>query len=105
MCAASSCGRRAAPAGRTGWPARARRPPLHDVVLSTGPGDPDPCAAETARVPDLTCRVPVFGICLGHQLRELTTAHETFKLPVGHRGTNHPVLERAGGRVLGTSQN
>jgi carbamoyl-phosphate synthase small subunit len=75
------------------------------VVLSNGPGDPDPLEAETAVVRDLLGRVPVFGICLGHQLLGLATGHETFKLPFGHRGANHPVLERAGGRVLVTSQN
>jgi carbamoyl-phosphate synthase small subunit len=75
------------------------------VVLSNGPGDPDPLEAETAVVRDLIGRVPVFGICLGHQLLGLATGHETFKLPFGHRGANHPVLERAGGRVLVTSQN
>jgi carbamoyl-phosphate synthase small subunit len=75
------------------------------VVLSNGPGDPDPLEAETAVVRDLLGRVPVFGICLGHQLLGLAMGHETFKLPFGHRGANHPVLERAGGRVLVTSQN
>jgi len=75
------------------------------VVLSNGPGDPDPLEAETAVVRHLLGRVSVFGICLGHQLLGLATGHETFKLPFGHRGANHPVLERAGGRVLVTSQN
>jgi carbamoyl-phosphate synthase small subunit len=75
------------------------------VVLSNGPGDPDPLQAETAVVRELVGRVPVFGICLGHQLLGLATDHETFKLPFGHRGANHPVLERASGRVLVTSQN
>jgi carbamoyl-phosphate synthase small subunit len=75
------------------------------VVLSNGPGDPDPLQEETAVVRDLLGRMPVFGICLGHQLLGLATGHETFKLPFGHRGANHPVLERAGGRVLVTTQN
>jgi carbamoyl-phosphate synthase small subunit len=56
-------------------------------------------------VRELLGRVPVLGICLGHQLLALATGHETFKLPFGHRGANHPVLERATGRVLVTSQN
>jgi carbamoyl-phosphate synthase small subunit len=47
----------------------------------------------------------VLGICLGHQVLALATGHETFKLPFGHRGANHPVLQRADGRVLVTSQN
>ncbi len=75
------------------------------VMLSNGPGDPDPLVRETAVVRDILGRVPVLGICLGHQLLGLATGHTTFKLPFGHRGTNHPVLERATGRVLVTSQN
>jgi carbamoyl-phosphate synthase small subunit len=75
------------------------------VVLSNGPGDPAPLAAEVATVRSLLGRVPVLGICLGHQLLALATGHETYKLRFGHRGANHPVLERASGRVLVTSQN
>ena len=75
------------------------------VVLSNGPGDPEPLHEETEVVRALLGRVPILGICLGHQLLGLATGHETFKLPFGHRGSNHPVLERASGRVLVTSQN
>jgi carbamoyl-phosphate synthase small subunit len=75
------------------------------VLLSPGPGDPSPLTTETATVRDLLGRTDVFGICLGHQLLAQATDHVTFKLPFGHRGTNHPVLERASGRVLVTSQN
>ena len=75
------------------------------VVLSNGPGDPKPLHEETQVVRALLGRVPILGICLGHQLLGLATGHETFKLPFGHRGANHPVLERASGRVLVTSQN
>ncbi len=75
------------------------------VVLSNGPGDPEPLVDQVDAVRELVGRVPVFGICLGHQLLGLATGHETFKLPFGHRGANHPVLERATGRVLVTSQN
>jgi carbamoyl-phosphate synthase small subunit len=75
------------------------------VLLSNGPGDPEPLEAEVAVVRELLGRVPVLGICLGHQLLALAAGHETFKLPFGHRGANHPVLERATGRVLVTSQN
>jgi carbamoyl-phosphate synthase small subunit len=75
------------------------------VLLSNGPGDPEPLRAEIATVGDVVGKVPVFGICLGHQLLALATGHETFKLPFGHRGANHPVVDRRSGRVLVTSQN
>jgi carbamoyl-phosphate synthase small subunit len=75
------------------------------VVLSNGPGDPAPLVDETAVIAALVGRVPVLGICLGHQLLARATGHETVKLPFGHRGANHPVLERVTGRVLVTSQN
>jgi carbamoyl-phosphate synthase small subunit len=75
------------------------------VLLSNGPGDPEPLADEIAVIRELIGRVPILGICLGHQLLALAAGHETYKLPFGHRGANHPVLERATGRVLVTSQN
>jgi carbamoyl-phosphate synthase small subunit len=75
------------------------------VVLSNGPGDPEPLESEVEAVRGLLGRGPVLGICLGHQLLGLATGHTTFKLPFGHRGANHPVLERKTGRVLVTSQN
>ena len=75
------------------------------VLLSNGPGDPEPLTYEVQVVRDLLGRVPILGICLGHQLLGLATGHETFKLRFGHRGANHPVLERSNGRVLVTSQN
>ena len=75
------------------------------VLLSNGPGDPEPLADEVATIRELLGRVPVLGICLGHQLLALATGLATFKLPFGHRGANHPVLERATGRVLVTCQN
>ena len=77
----------------------------HAVLLSNGPGDPEPLTYEVQVVRELLGRVPVLGICLGHQLLGLATGHETYKLPFGHRGANHPVLERRSGRVLVTSQN
>jgi carbamoyl-phosphate synthase small subunit len=75
------------------------------VMLTNGPGDPEPLADEVAVLRELLGRVPVLGICLGHQLLGLATGHETYKLRFGHRGANHPVLERATGKVLVTSQN
>jgi len=75
------------------------------VLLSNGPGDPEPLQAEVDTVRELLGRVPILGICLGHQLLGLATGHRTYKLPFGHRGANHPVLERRTGRVLVTSQN
>ena len=75
------------------------------VLLSNGPGDPEPLVEETAVVRALLGRVPVLGICLGHQLLALAAGHTTSKLRFGHRGANHPVLEKATGRVLVTSQN
>ena len=75
------------------------------VVLSNGPGDPEPLTDQVETVRALLGRVPILGICLGHQLLALATGHETFKLPFGHRGANHPVLDRTTDRVLVTSQN
>jgi carbamoyl-phosphate synthase small subunit len=75
------------------------------VLLSNGPGDPEPLTEEVEAIRGLLGRTSVLGICLGHQLLGLATGHETYKLPFGHRGANHPVLERATGRVLVTSQN
>ncbi len=75
------------------------------VLLSNGPGDPEPLAGEVEAIRGLLGRTSVLGICLGHQLLGLATGHETYKLPFGHRGANHPVYEAESGRVLVTSQN
>jgi carbamoyl-phosphate synthase small subunit len=75
------------------------------VVLSNGPGDPAALVEETAVVRELLGRVTILGICLGHQLLSLAAGLATFKLPFGHRGANHPVLDLATNRVLVTSQN
>jgi carbamoyl-phosphate synthase small subunit len=75
------------------------------LLLSNGPGDPAALAGEVAVVRGLLSRVPILGICLGHQLLALAAGLETFKLPFGHRGANHPVQDLRTGRVLVTSQN
>jgi carbamoyl-phosphate synthase small subunit len=75
------------------------------VLLSNGPGDPAVLTEEIRVVRELVGRVAILGICLGHQLLALAAGFETFKLPFGHRGANHPVLELASSRVLVTSQN
>jgi len=76
------------------------------VFLSNGPGDPEPCDyAITAIREVLARRVPVFGICLGHQLLALASGAKTVKMKFGHHGANHPVLDLASGRVMISSQN
>ncbi len=76
------------------------------VFLSNGPGDPQPCdyAIEAVRS-FLDSRVPLFGICLGHQIMALASGATTFKMANSHHGANHPVKELATGRVSITSQN
>jgi carbamoyl-phosphate synthase small subunit len=75
------------------------------VLISNGPGDPMVFGAAIDTIRDLLGRIPVFGVCLGHQLLGLALGHSTFKLPFGHRGANHPVRDLASGRVLVTVQN
>jgi carbamoyl-phosphate synthase small subunit len=76
------------------------------VFFSNGPGDPAAVAYAPNTIRTIAeTGVPVFGICLGHQLIGLTYGAETIKLPYGHRGGNHPVKELESGRVLITSQN
>jgi carbamoyl-phosphate synthase small subunit len=76
------------------------------VFLSNGPGDPAPCdyAIEAIRK-IIAAGVPVFGICLGHQLLGLASGARTVKMKFGHHGANHPVLDTASGRVMISSQN
>jgi carbamoyl-phosphate synthase small subunit len=75
------------------------------VLVGNGPGDPAQLQGPIATVEDLLGRVPLFGICLGHQLVALALGLETFKLKFGHRGANHPVRVRDSRRVLVTAQN
>ena len=75
------------------------------VLFSPGPGDPAPLTGEAQRLQELLGRAPVLGVCLGHQLLALATGKETFKLPFGHRGANHPVVDHRTRKVIVTSQN
>lgn len=75
------------------------------VFLSNGPGDPGPLIGPVETIRALLGEVPVFGICLGHQLLGLALGADTFKLPFGHHGGNHPVRRLSDGSVEITSQN
>jgi carbamoyl-phosphate synthase small subunit len=75
------------------------------VFLSNGPGDPEPLDVQSREVKKLIGRVPVFGICLGHQILGLALGGKTYKLKFGHHGANHPVLNKSTGKVEITSQN
>jgi carbamoyl-phosphate synthase small subunit len=75
------------------------------VLIGNGPGDPSVLDGPIEAVRGLLGRVPLFGICLGHQLLGLALRLETFKLHFGHRGANHPVRDLRSGRVLVTVQN
>ena len=76
------------------------------VFLSNGPGDPEPCDYAIAAIREiLGARVPVFGICLGHQLLGLASGAKTLKMKFGHHGANHPVIDLDTQRVMITSQN
>jgi len=76
------------------------------IFLSNGPGDPEPCDYAIRAIAEFIARgMPVFGICLGHQLLGLASGARTIKMKFGHHGANHPVFELDSGRVLITSQN
>jgi len=77
------------------------------IFLSNGPGDPEPCDYAIAAIREILDRtvVPVFGICLGHQLMGLASGARTLKMKFGHHGANHPVKDLDTGRVAITSQN
>ncbi|POB00681.1 carbamoyl-phosphate synthase small subunit [Chromobacterium sinusclupearum] len=78
----------------------------HGVFLSNGPGDPEPCDYAISAIREiLETKLPVFGICLGHQLLGLATGANTSKMKFGHHGANHPVQDLDSGRVMITSQN
>ncbi len=87
--------------------------PFHDlpdaidgVFLSNGPGDPEPCTYAIETIQAIMHRhMPVFGICLGHQLLALASGGQTMKMKFGHHGANHPVRNLATGQIMITSQN
>lgn len=77
----------------------------HGVMLSNGPGDPQSADYAIETIRGLLGHVPVFGICLGHQLMALACGAKTEKMPFGHRGVNHPVKDLRNGKIAITSQN
>ena len=76
------------------------------IMLSNGPGDPKECGGIIGEIRKLyETEIPIFAICLGHQLMALATGADTYKMKYGHRGGNHPVKDLATGRVYISSQN
>ncbi len=75
------------------------------VFLSNGPGDPEPCTYAVNNIRGLMGRVPIFGICLGHQLTGIALGGKTYKLKFGHHGGNHPVKQMTTGKVEITAHN
>ena len=75
------------------------------VLLSNGPGDPSEMTSAAAMVAKIEQQVPVFGICMGHQVFALANGAKTYKMKFGHRGFNHPVRDLATGKIAFTSQN
>jgi carbamoyl-phosphate synthase small subunit len=100
---AEGCQVEVVPAGTDAADVLAREP--DGVFLSNGPGDPAALPHAHENVAAILGEVPVFGICLGHQIMSLALGARTFKLPFGHHGGNHPVQHLQSGRVEITSQN
>lgn len=75
------------------------------LFISNGPGDPKDCIPTIETMRELIGKLPIFGICLGHQIISLAYGADTYKLKFGHRGGNHPVKDLATGRIEITSQN
>lgn len=104
MLAARGCRTKVVPAGTSAAAVLKERP--DGVFLSNGPGDPEPCDyAIEAIAAIVDSGLPVFGICLGHQLLALASGAQTIKMKFGHHGANHPVQDLATGQVFITSQN
>jgi carbamoyl-phosphate synthase small subunit len=91
------------PAGATAEEILALSP--DGLVVSNGPGDPEPVAYVIETVKKLIGKVPIFGICLGQQMLGLALGGKTYKLKFGHHGANHPVKDLDTGRIAITSQN
>ena len=75
------------------------------IFVSNGPGDPEPLETQVTELRKLICKTPIFGICLGHQVLGRALGGKTFKLKFGHRGGNHPVLNKVTNKVEITAQN
>ena len=104
MLAERGCGVHVVPAQTPASEVLAMQP--DGVFLSNGPGDPAPCDYAIAAIREfLKAKIPLYGICLGHQLLGLAIGAQTIKMPHGHHGANHPVQDLDSGRVLITSQN
>jgi carbamoyl-phosphate synthase small subunit len=104
MLAARGCAIEVVPAQTPAKDVLARKP--DGVFLSNGPGDPEPCDYAIKAIREIVdTGMPVFGICLGHQLLALASGAKTMKMKFGHHGANHPVQDLDSGRVAITSQN
>lgn len=104
MLAARGCRLTVVPAKTTASEVLAMNP--DGVFLSNGPGDPEPCDYAVKAIQQIQQKgIPLFGICLGHQLLALANGAKTLKMKFGHHGANHPVEDTASGRVMITSQN
>ena len=104
LLAEHGCEIQVVPAETTGAEVLALRP--DGVFLSNGPGDPAPCSYAIQAIREiLAASIPIFGICLGHQLLALAAGARTLKMKFGHHGANHPVMDLVSGQVLITSQN
>jgi len=103
MLVQSGCKVTVVPAGTKAEDVLALKP--SGVFLSNGPGDPEPLKYQAEQVRKLVGKTPIFGICLGHQILGLALGGKTYKLKFGHRGANHPVLNKVTNRVEITSHN